>query len=209
MFAGWDFDMLLIGLAALIAISFHEMSHGLMAYKLGDPTAKYMGRLTLNPIKHIDIFGLLMILFVGFGWAKPVPVNPRYFKNAKTGMAITALAGPVSNLTIAFFALLIGGAVISIMPAANHMVLNFLFLLANINIGLGIFNLIPIPPLDGSKIMYMFLPDEFYNNVLKYERFGMFILMAVLWMGYLTPYLSVARNFTFDLFLSIVASIFF
>lgn len=199
-------EYLLISIAALMSITFHEVSHGYIAYKLGDNTAKNLGRLSLNPIKHIDVFGLLMLIIFGFGWAKPVPVNMNNFKNPKKGMAITALAGPVSNMILAFFSLLL---IALLAPFYNNIVIsyiiNFLFVLTSINIGLGIFNLIPIPPLDGSKILNSLLPNNIYYTILQFERYGFILMMIILQLGILDPVLFFLRTSVYN-FLWLVAS---
>lgn len=195
-------EYLLVSVAALISITFHEVSHGYMAYRLGDNTAKNLGRLSLNPIKHIDIFGLFMLIIAGFGWAKPVPINMNNFKNPKQGMAITALAGPVSNFILAFVSLFI----ISILHYADPFesisiistTINFLAILVMLNIGLGMFNLIPIPPLDGSKILYSFLPNKVYYNILQYERYGFIVLMVLLYLNVFDSFLIFFRTSIFD-----------
>ena len=142
--------------AIFLCLTVHETCHGLAAYVLGDPTAKSMHRLSLNPLRHIDWFGLLMMFAVGFGWAKPVPVDPRYFRKPKQGMAVTALAGPVSNLLLAAAAILAARFIYLSNP--SHLVLwtvfDFcLYILAPLSVGLGLFNLLPIPPLDGAKVL--------------------------------------------------------
>jgi len=174
------FDALIIAIPALLCITIHELAHGFAAYKLGDNTAKMMGRLTLNPIKHIDPIGLLMILFVGFGWAKPVPVNMRNFKNPKLGMAITALAGPLSNIILALIVLFI----FRLLPFSSQslgmtIVLRTVFL----STSLAVFNMLPIPPLDGSKILFSVLSDRMYIKLMQYERYGMFILLFLMLSG--------------------------
>ena len=176
-------DVLLSVIPALICITIHELSHGLAALKLGDPTARERGRLTLNPIKHIDIWGLLMLSVFGFGWAKPVPVNPSYFKKPKRDMALTALAGPVSNLVLAvIFAVLT--AIVAAIPVRNYEVQTFIFRIMTrvitLSVGLAVFNMIPIPPLDGSKILFSLLPDNAYRKLLQLERFGFIILIIIL-----------------------------
>ena len=152
----WGLLTLLISAAAaLLCITLHELSHGFVAWRLGDPTAKNAGRLTLNPIRHLDVVGLLMMLVAKVGWAKPVPVDPRYFRKPKQGMALTALAGPVSNFVLAVLAMLISKAIYLYAPysAAMDVVFSFcLYTLAPLSIGLGLFNLIPIPPLDGAQL---------------------------------------------------------
>lgn len=166
----------------LLCLTVHELSHGLVAYKLGDPTAKEKGRLTLNPVKHIDPFGFIMMLTVHVGWAKPVPVDMRYFKKPKQGMALTALAGPVSNFV---FAVLAGGllSVLLNIMWTPRLLLYFLMDLVIMNVGLGIFNLFPIPPLDGSKVLFSFLPTKAYLTILRYEKYVMGVLMLLLWFG--------------------------
>jgi Zn-dependent protease len=188
----WSY--VLIAVAALLAITFHEFCHGFAAYKMGDPTAKKLGRLSLNPIKHIDILGLIMLIIAGFGWAKPVPVNMRNFKSPKRGMAITALAGPISSLLLAFIALLFVAILLPFENTVTTSIVQFLILLANISAGLGVFNFIPIPPLDGSKVLLSFLPDNVYYNILKYEFIGMIALIYILSTGLFSPFLSSARS---------------
>ncbi len=172
--------------AALLTVVFHEISHGYTAYILGDRTAKDSGRLSLNPIRHIDLIGLICMILFRFGWAKPVPVNPMYFKNRKGGMAVTAIAGPISNIIFALFSFIIIRLIILI-PAGSELVYNilefliaFFSLLASLNVGLAVFNLIPIPPLDGSKILNAILPDRVYYKILRYERYGFLILIILL-----------------------------
>ena len=172
--------------AIFLCLTIHETCHGLAALALGDPTAKSMHRLSLNPLRHIDWFGLLMMFTVGFGWAKPVPVDPRYFKNPKGGMAFTALAGPLSNLILAFLALLIGKAVYVYAPYSVGWGTVFDFctgILAPLSIGLGLFNLLPIPPLDGAKVLGAALPDGMYFRIMRYERFGLLVLLALSFAG--------------------------
>ncbi len=168
--------------AIFLCLTVHETCHGLAAYVLGDPTAKSMHRLSLNPLRHIDWFGLLMMLAVGFGWAKPVPVDPRYFRKPKQGMAVTALAGPVSNLLLAAAAILAARFIYLSNP--SHLVLwtvfDFcLYILAPLSVGLGLFNLLPIPPLDGAKVLGVLLPERTYFRLMRYERYGMLALLAL------------------------------
>lgn len=189
--------------AVLLCLVVHEVCHGLAAYWLGDPTAKRSHRLSLNPIHHLDLFGLLMMVVVGFGWAKPVPVDPRYFKNPKRGMAITALAGPVSNFILAYVSALVYSGLYAVMVVKGEttglsLALSFFSVLILLNIGLGIFNLIPFPPLDGSKVVAMFLPDRQYIQWMRLERYGMIILMALLWFGVLDGFLMTARSWVVD-----------
>lgn len=186
--------------AALICIVLHEMSHGYAALALGDQTAKRMGRLSFNPIHHIDPLGLLLMITAGFGWAKPVPVDMRRFKNPKRDMALTALAGPVSNFIIALIALGIASgiyhlALLSLLPIS---VLNWLFTFflytATLSVGLGVFNLFPIPPLDGSKVLFSLLPNRLYLTILRYEQYVSLALFALVWMGILDGPLYAARS---------------
>lgn len=196
--------------AVLLCIMVHEVSHGLMAYALGDPTAKAQHRLSLNPLRHIDPFGALMMLLVGFGWAKPVPVDTRYFKKPKSGMAITALAGPLSNFVLAYVALLAAYLILGVMARTGAVisdaawgVVDFCTLTASLSIGLGVFNLIPFPPLDGSKVLGVLLHDRIYYNILRYEFIGTFVLMALLWLGVLDAPLYAVRSAITDLLLNL------
>ena len=176
-------DMVLIVAASLLCITVHETCHGLAAYWMGDDTAKRMGRLSLNPLRHVDIAGLVMMAIVRFGWAKPVPIDMRKFRNPKAGMALTALAGPLSNVLLALIALLFRAACIAFYYVQEHVLWETLWLffeyMAILSAGLAVFNLFPIPPLDGSKVLFAVLPDRWYDKLMRYERYGM-ILMAVL-----------------------------
>ena len=172
--------------AIFLCLTIHETCHGLAALALGDPTAKSMHRLSLNPLRHIDPLGLVMMFVAGFGWAKPVPVDPRYFKKPKQGMAVTALAGPASNFLLALLAMGISKAIYLYAPytTAWDTVFTFcLYTLAPLSVGLGLFNLIPIPPLDGSKVLGAFLPDRAYYTLMRYERYGMLVLLALSFLG--------------------------
>lgn len=168
---------------SLLAICGHELAHAWVSYRLGDPTPKYEGRLTLNPLAHLDPIGTLLMIFTGFGWAKPVGVNPMYYKDRKNGMALVAFAGPAANLVMAFFGLLLGAVLVAVGSLLN-LSENLLYTVFSIfsaftfrNLCLMVFNLIPIPPLDGSKILGMFLPNRVYYNVLQYERYAMLLIM--------------------------------
>lgn len=199
----WSYltNKLIIIIPALLCITFHELSHGFVAYKLGDNTAKDAGRLTLNPIKHIDIIGLVMMIFAGFGWAKPVPVNMNNFKNPKAGMAVTALAGPVSNLLLSAFILFIYGLAagsVGNSDALGNIWFQMLFTTAYLSCMLAIFNILPIPPLDGSKILFSLLPEKQYYKLMQYERFGMILLLFIILTGSLSTYLSTAVGWVFD-----------
>lgn len=195
-------DMLLAVIPALICITLHELSHGYVAYKLGDNTAKSMGRLTLNPIKHIDVLGLIMMVVFKFGWAKPVPVNMRNFKNPKRDMAITALAGPVSNLLICCVVLFIYGLVylpcnLSGTDFADSL-LYAVYITAYLSLALAIFNIIPIPPLDGSKVLFSLMSDESYMKLMRYERYGMLLLLLLVATDILGNPLYTVTEFVFD-----------
>lgn len=186
-------DAVLRTAAVLLCLTVHETCHGLAAYALGDPTAKSMHRLSLNPLHHIDWFGLAMMFVAGFGWAKPVPVDPRYFKKPKQGMAVTALAGPVSNFLLAVLLILISKAIYLYAPytAVWDAVFTFcLYTAAPLSIGLGLFNLLPIPPLDGSKVLGVLLPDEAYSKLMRYERYGILLLLALSLLGVTGNFIS-------------------
>lgn len=186
-FDWWGFGTLIMSaVAVLICVTIHELSHGAMAYRLGDPTAKLMGRLTLNPLHHIDPVGFIMLLVAGVGWAKPVQVDMRNFQHPKRGMALTALAGPVSNLLLALVCTVLCSLMYHVLNAFNlatAILFSFLGTLALLNIGLGLFNLIPLPPLDGSKILFSILPDRAYHFMLRYERYVMFAVVLLVVSG--------------------------
>ena len=200
-------DALLRAAAVLLCLTVHEVSHGLAGLALGDPTAKSRHRLSMNPLRHIDWFGLAMMFVAGFGWAKAVPVNPRYFKKPKQGMAITALAGPVSNFVLAVLAMGISKVIYLYAPytPTNQLILDFfLYTIAPLSVGLGLFNLLPIPPLDGSKVAAVLLPDRIYIPLMRYERFGILLLLILSWQGIMDGFVSSAIlgvfNALFNLF---------
>lgn len=190
----WQGLLSLLGRVAgvFLCLTVHETCHGLAAYALGDPTAKRMRRLSLNPLHHIDWLGLASMVICGFGWAKPVPVDMRYFKKPKTGMALTALAGPASNLLLALLLLVAASLLAALAPVNAAVVGLFTFLnsTAILSIGLGLFNLIPIPPLDGSKVLFSFLPEKAYYALMRYERYGMAVLLLLVWLDVGGSYLS-------------------
>lgn len=195
--------------AVLIAMVLHELSHAYVSYRLGDPTPKQTGRLTLNPLKHLDPIGSICLLVLGFGWAKPVQINPNYYKNPKVGTLWVSLAGPGMNFLLAFIGSLgvsliykITGDSISFQTEAGYRaflyIFRFLYYFMLINIGLGVFNLIPFPPLDGSKVLATILPDRLYYTWMRYERYGQFILMVLLYAGVLSTPLAFLRSGVFN-----------
>ncbi len=180
--------------AALMCLTIHELSHGAVAYALGDPTAKNAGRLTFNPIRHIDPFGLLLMITAQVGWAKPVPVDMRYFKKPKRDMALTALAGPASNFILAWLFLLLAGGAERLWESlfwtgpewaltVSYYLFQFLVNAAVLSVGLGVFNLFPVPPLDGSRILFALFPDKVYFAVMRYERYIMVAMLVLVWLG--------------------------
>jgi Zn-dependent protease len=184
---------ILSALAVLIILTLHEFAHGYTAYKLGDNTARSMGRLTLNPLAHLDPFGALCLVLFHFGWAKPVPINPRNFKNPKRDFALTALAGPLFNIILAFISAFLYLVMLSIFSKISFAskflyqialnTLKFIFIFHSINIGLGIFNLIPVPPLDGSRILNVVLPPKIYFGIMRHERKIYWVLISWLLLG--------------------------
>lgn len=196
---------LLISLPAiLLALTFHEFCHGYVAYKLGDPTAKYQGRLTLNPLKHIDPLGLICMILARFGWAKPVPVNMRYFKKPRVGMAIVAIAGPISNILFGAVSLFIAYALniyvlasfdsVSFLFVLISYVVDFFLILANVNIGFAVFNILPVPPLDGSRVASLILPPRYYYKLMEYERYIQLAMFILIMLNVLTVPLAWGRN---------------
>ena len=176
----WSYlmNIVLSVVPSLLCITFHEVSHGYVAYRLGDTTAKDAGRLTLNPLKHIDPMGLLMMVVFKFGWAKPVPVNMMRFRSPKRGMALTALAGPVSNVLLALVFLFLYGLLYRALYSVQFL-LDMIWLTAYISLALAIFNIIPVSPLDGSKVLFALLPDAAYAKLMRYERYGMILLLVL------------------------------
>lgn len=177
--------------AIMVALSFHEFAHAYAAYKKGDPTAYNLGRMTLNPLRHVDPFGILMLLLVGFGWAKPVPINPRNFRNLRRDEIVVSLAGVFTNFVVAFLATGVYVLVAFVFEVQSELVLNLLLPLVTINLSLCIFNLLPIPPLDGYHVLENLLIRRVNPQFFLYfERYGNFILIALLLTGALTGVLS-------------------
>ena len=178
-------DTLITVPMVLIALMFHELAHGFVSIKLGDPTPRNQGRMTLNPLAHLDLVGTLLMIFTGFGWAKPVQINPRYYKDPKKGMAITAIAGPLMNFFLAIIAMLLYGIYFIIvsktglmegaMMSVSYLVMRFVTL----NLCFMVFNFIPIPPLDGSRVLCIFLSNRAYFKVQEYERYSFLILILL------------------------------
>ncbi len=193
------FELLYITVILLIALPMHELAHGWVAYKLGDDTAKKMGRLTMNPLKHLDLLGTVMMYAAHFGWAKPVPVNPNNFKNKRYGMFLVALAGPGSNLILAFLSMMVMGflvklemvGILSAGDGTTFTLLDAAFQLLNmlvqINILLAMFNLLPIPPLDGSRVLTVILPPKWVDQLYKAERYiGIVFLILIIGLPRIT-----------------------
>jgi Zn-dependent protease len=175
---------ILIAIPLLYSIIFHELAHGWVAYLMGDPTAKSLGRLSLNPLKHLDPMGTIMLFIFGFGWAKPVPVNFNQLRDRHKGMILVSAAGIITNMLLAFIALFLS-RLLSLSPSSMPAVLLYYF--AQINIILAAFNLIPLPPLDGSKILMGFASPNVQNFLFRIERYGFFIIIALLYLGVLDP----------------------
>lgn len=204
--------------AILISVTLHEMAHGYVSYKLGDPTPKQDGRLSLNPLRHLDLFGTLALLFVGFGWAKPVRVDASYYKDPKTGIVWTAFAGPLINFVLSFMCVLAVVALIRysyLIPANQaiteifHYLSELLNYTALLSLGQAIFNMIPVPPLDGSKILYGLLPDSVFQWFMRNEQFLSLFIFLLLFSNVINGPLLTLRNLIFNGMADIAFSIFF
>ena len=206
-------DMIVIVAASLLCITVHETCHGLAAYWMGDDTAKRLGRLSLNPLHHVDLMGLVMMALVRFGWAKPVPIDMRRFRNPKLGMALTALAGPTSNVFLMILAMLLRSVIFVPYLMNNHSVWRYgvLFLeyVAVLSAGLAVFNLFPVPPLDGSKVLFAVLPDRYYDKLMLVERYGMILLALLLIGGILDQPLMFLRGKLLDVAEQITEPVFY
>ena len=210
-----DFDMLdlIIKLFSRLFVVFctmpiHEYAHALIATKLGDQTPRLAGRLTLNPMAHISPMGAIMIFLFGFGYAKPVSVNPRNFKDSKKGMALTAIAGPISNLIMGFIFIALATVYSNLFYAETILfsaIFYFLFFAGSININLAVFNLLPIPPLDGSRILQLLIPAKYYYKFLEYERYIVILVFILIATGVLSGPLSAISYFFIQLFVKIAS----
>ncbi len=192
----------------LIALTFHEYAHARVAYAYGDITAKSQGRLTLNPISHLDPIGTLMILIVGFGWARPVPINPLKFREFRKGLLWVSLAGPLTNFVLGFISMLILTFLLRF-GLTNELFINFMFTLVQLNIILGVFNLLPIPPLDGSKILSSMLPSSSLGFYRQIEPYAPLILIMLIVLGVLGPLLWGLTEFILNLYQFIISILIF
>lgn len=188
----------------LIALTFHEFCHGWVSSKLGDPTPRLTGRLTLNPLAHLDPIGTLLMIFTGFGWAKPVQINPGYYKKPKWGMALTALAGPISNFVLAFATMIVYTVIhiinlkTGLFAGSMYQISYFVLLFAQVNLCFMVFNLIPIPPLDGSRVLGLFLSTSAYFKLQRFERYSMILIIVLSFLNVFSVVIGTGVNFVLD-----------
>lgn len=204
--------LLSLVIVVVLAMSIHEMAHGLVSYWLGDPTAKMQGRISLNPFAHVDWLGVLCLLLFHFGWAKPVPIDASYYKDRKTGIIWTSFAGPLANFLLAFICVFIYILLIVFLPqfvysGIGSFIVSTLSTSATLNVGFGLFNLIPVPPLDGSKILFAFLPDEQYYRFIEGSPFFMLVLILLIYMNVLNVPLAMLQNNILQFFINISSMI--
>lgn len=210
----FNLQSILIGVpTTLLALTVHELAHGWVSSKLGDPTPRYQGRLTMNPLAHLDLIGTILMILTGFGWAKPVQINPNYYKNRTKGMALVAVAGPLANFILAFIGILAGYIIIllCLLAGVTNSVINTLesivFVFAFRNLCFMVFNLIPLPPLDGFKVAGLFIPSRIYYNILRYEQYVILIIMFLSLSGAFNSIIGTGVNFFMNMLFNAVWSI--